>query len=603
MMNSKEIIEKLNSWKKSHSCGELRKNDVEKNITLMGWVQSRRDHGGLIFIDLRDREGISQIVFDPEESTEAHQKAHSIKNEYVIAVKGRVVSRLVGSENPNMPTGEIEVKAKQIKILNISEALPFNIDDKLEINDNLRLKYRYLDLRRPKMQKNMNLRHQICMEIRNYLNNKSFLDIETPFLTKSTPEGARDYIVPSRVNPGKFYALPQSPQLFKQLLMIAGFERYYQIVRCFRDEDLRADRGPEFTQLDMEMSFVDRDDVFNLVEKMFAYLFNKLFNIKIKIPFIKMDYQEAISKYGTDKPDLRFGMEIINFTEIFYKSSFRAFEEVIKNKGEICAIKVECDKEFSRKKLDYLQLFITSFGAKGLSYIKIKEGKDFQSSVAKFLSPEEIEKVKLKTKANPGDLILIVAGQEEVVYEALGNLRLKLANDLHLIKRDKEEYNFLWVINFPLLTYNQEEKGYEAVHHPFTAPLDEDIKLLDSDPLKIRAKAYDLVLNGNEIGSGSIRIHNNDLQRKIFQLLGIDDKKAEQKFGFLLQALKYGAPPHGGIAFGLDRLVMLLAGARAIREVIAFPKTQKATCPLTDAPSEVDQKQLNELHIKLNLPQ
>ncbi len=602
MKNSKEIIEKLGSWKKSHSCGELRKKDIGKNITLMGWVQSRRDHGGLIFIDLRDRKGMTQIVFDPEESTEAHQKAHNIKNEYVIAVKGRVVPRLAGSENPNMPTGEIEVKTKQIKILNISEALPFNIDDKLEINDNLRLKYRYLDLRRPKMQKNMNLRHQICMEIRNYLNNKGFLDIETPFLTKSTPEGARDYIVPSRVNPGKFYALPQSPQLFKQLLMIAGFERYFQIVRCFRDEDLRADRAPEFTQLDMEMSFIDREEVFSLIEEMFVHLFKKLLNIKIKIPFLKMDYQEAISKYGTDKPDLRFGMEIINLTEIFQDSSFGIFQDVIKNQGKICTIKIEEDREFSRKKLDDWQSFISSFGAKGLSFIKFKDGKDFQSSITKFLSSEEIEKIRLKTKAKTGNLILIIADQKEVVYEALGNLRLKLANDLNLINKDKEEYNFLWVIDFPLITYNQKEKRYEAVHHPFTAPLDEDIKLLDSDSLKIRAKAYDLVLNGNEIGSGSIRIHNNDLQKKIFKLLGIDDKKAEQKFGFLLQALKYGAPPHGGIAFGLDRLVMLLAGARSIREVIAFPKTQKATCLLTDAPSEVDLKQLKDLHIKLDLP-
>ncbi len=603
MKKLKEFIEPMGSWKKTHSCGELRKNDIGKEVILMGWAQSRRDHGGLIFIDLRDREGISQIVFDPKDSAEAHKKAHIIKNEYVIAVKGKVVSRVAGSENPNMTTGEIEIKAKQVKILNISDTLPFNIDDKVEINDNLRLKYRYLDLRQLKMQKNLRLRHQVCMEIRNYLNSKSFLDIETPFLTKSTPEGARDYIVPSRVNPGKFYALPQSPQLFKQLLMVAGFEKYYQIVRCFRDEDLRADRGPEFTQLDMEMSFVDRDYIFNLVEEMFTYLFNKLFNINIKVPFIKMDYQEAISGYGTDKPDLRFEMEIINLTEIFDKSSFRVFEEVIKNKGEICAIKIENDKEFSRKKLDDLQLFITSFGAKELAYIKIKQRKNFQSSIAKFLSPEEIEKIKLKTNANPGDLILILADQAKVIYEALGNLRLKLAKDLDLINKDKGEFNFLWVTNFPLLKYNPEEKRYEAVHHPFTAPVDEDIKLLETNPLKVRSKAYDLVINGNEIGGGSIRIHNNDLQKIIFRLLGINDKQAEQKFGFLLQALKYGAPPHGGIAFGLDRLVMLLAGASSIREVIAFPKTQKATCLLTDAPSEVDQNQLRELHIKLDLPQ
>jgi len=385
--------------------------------------------------------------------------------------------------------------------------------------------------------------------------------------------------------------------------MIAGFERYFQIVRCFRDEDLRADRAPEFTQLDMEMSFIDREEVFNLIEEMFVHLFKKLLNVKVKTPFLKIDYQEAISKYGTDKPDLRFDMEIIDLTEIFHNSSLKMFQEVIKNKGNICAIKIEKNIEFSRKKVDDLQSFIFTFGAKGLSFIKFKGGKDFQSSITKFLSLEEIEKIRFETKAQKGNLILIVADKKEVVYEALGNLRLKLANDLKLINKSEEEYNFLWVIDFPLLAYNQEEKRYEAVHHPFTAPLDKDIKLLDSNPLEVRSKAYDLVLNGNEIGSGSIRMYNSELQKKVFQLLGIDNKEAKKKFGFLLQALKYGAPPHGGIAFGLDRLVMLLAGANSIREVIAFPKTQKATCLLTDAPSEVDIKQLKELHIKLDLQQ
>ncbi len=599
---TKEIIESRGSWRRTNSCGALRSADAGKEVIMMGWVQSRRDHGGLIFIDLRDGEGITQIVFDPRESEEAYQKVHDLKNEYVIAIKGKVIPRLKGSENPNIPTGDIEVRARKLKILNTSEALPFNIDEKLEINDNLRLKYRYLDLRRPKMQKNLRLRHQICQEIRNYLSNKGFLEIETPFLTKSTPEGARDYIVPSRVNPGKFYALPQSPQLFKQLLMISGFDKYFQIVRCFRDEDLRADRAPEFTQLDMEMSFIDQEEIINLIEEMMVCLFEKLLGIKIATPFLKMDYPVALSRYGTDKPDLRFNMEIIDLTKIFSKTSFQVFQKVLSQQGKIGAMKVEENNQFTRKKLDDLNLFISAYGAEGLSFIKFKGENEIQSPLAKFLSSEEVEKIRLETKAQKGDIILILADQEEIVDEALGNLRLKLAKELNLIKKEKE-YSFLWVTNFPLLKYNPEEKRYEAVHHPFTAPRDEDLKLLDNDPLKVRSKAYDLVLNGAEIGGGSIRIHNNHIQRKVFKLLGIDEEKAEQKFGFLLQALKYGAPPHGGIAFGLDRLVMILAGAPSIREVIAFPKTQKAVCLLTGAPSEVDPEQLKELHIKLDLPQ
>jgi len=601
MKKSKEYIEPMGAWKKTHSCGELRKENIGMKVILMGWSQSRRDHGGLIFIDLRDREGISQIVFNPEESVEIHKKAHDIKNEYVIAIKGKVISRLPGAKNPNLPTGEIEIKASEIKILNTSQNLPINIGEKVEAGDNIRLKYRYLDLRRAKMQKNLHLRHNICMEIRKYLDSKGFLDIETPFLTKSTPEGARDYIVPSRVNPGEFYALPQSPQLFKQLLMIAGFEKYFQIVRCFRDEDLRADRAPEFTQLDMEMSFIDREDIFDLIEKMFFHLFQKIFDIELKIPFLKLDYKEAMSKYGSDKPDLRFGMKLIDLTEIFNKSSFKVFQNIIKSKGKICAIKLEGCSEFSRKRLDDLTKFVSTFGAKGLSFVKYKAGEEFQSSITKFLSIEEIKGIRNRTNAGEGDIVLIVADREEVVYKSLGNLRLKMAKELGLIDETNKIYNFLWVTNFPLLEFNEDEKKYESVHHPFTAPMDEDVSLLESEPQNVCSKAYDLVLNGNEIGGGSIRIHNTELQKNIFRLLGIDDKKAIEKFGFLLEALKYGAPPHGGIAFGMDRLTMILAGVNSIREVIAFPKTQKAICLLTNAPSAVDKNQLRDLHIKLDL--
>jgi len=601
MKAEKILIELMGDWKKTHSCGELKKEHAGTEVTIMGWSQSRRDHGGLIFIDLRDREGISQIVFDPKESVEMHQKAHDIKNEYVLAIKGKVILRLPGATNPNLPTGEIEIKVSQVKILNTSQNLPINIGENADVGDNIRFKYRYLDLRRAKMQNNLHLRHNIGMEIIKYLDDKGFWDIETPFLTKSTPEGARDYIVPSRVNPGQFYALPQSPQLFKQLLMIAGIDKYFQIVRCFRDEDLRADRAPEFTQLDMEMSFVDREDIFDLTEKMFFQLFKKIFNIELAIPFLKLDYKEAMSKYGSDKPDLRFGMEIIDLTEIFYQSSFKVFQNIVKMKGKICAIKVEGCSTFSRKRLDDLTKFVSTFGAKGLSFVKYSAGEEYQSSISKFLSIEEIKGIREKTNAKDGDIILIVADRKETVYKSLGNLRLQMAKELGLIDETKKIYNFLWVTNFPLLEFNEDEKRYESVHHPFTSPIDEDIPLLESEPQNVRSKAYDLVLNGNEIGGGSIRIHNTELQKNIFKLLGIAEEKAVEKFGFLLEALKYGAPPHGGIAFGMDRLAMIFAGVNSIREVIAFPKTQKATCLLTNAPSAVDKNQLKDLHIKLDL--
>lgn len=585
--------------KRTHNCGELNKNNIGEKVTLMGWVNSRRDHGGLIFIDLRDREGKTQVVFDPKVSRDAHLMAHKIRSEYVIAIVGEVIPRGKDAINPNLKTGDIEVKAEEINILNQSEPLPFNINDYTEVGDDLRLKYRYLDLRRPEMKNNLVLRHKVCHLIRNFLNSKGFLDIETPFLTKSTPEGARDYIVPSRVNPGKFYALPQSPQLFKQLLMISGFDKYFQIVRCFRDEDLRADRAPEFTQLDMEMSFIDRDELFTLIEELMVLLFKEILGIEVKRPFARYNYDEVMSRYGVDKPDLRYGMEIHNLNTIFNNTEFSAFSEVIADGGKIGALKTERTEKISRKNIDDFDVFVKSQGLNRLAYIRFKEDGQIQSSIGKYLSDQEIEGIKEEMQATVGDLVFIVAGDSENVNETLGLLRIKLAHSLNIIPEN--QFNFLWVTNFPLFEYSKTEKRYTSMHHPFTAPIDEDIPMLDSTPYHARSKAYDLVLNGNEVGGGSIRIHHTGLQQKIFDLLGIKHEEAIQKFGFLLEALQFGAPPHGGIAFGLDRLAMLLAGESSIREVIAFPKTQKATCPLTGAPSEVSSEQLKELHLKVDL--
>lgn len=588
----------LGEWKRTHTCGELNKKNVNEQVILMGWVNTRRDHGGLIFVDLRDREGKTQVVFDPKISEEAHLTAHKIRNEYVIAINGEVSNRGEDAINPNLKTGEIEIRVKNIKILNTSEPPPFSIDEYSDIGDDLRLKYRYLDLRKTEMKNNLIVRHRVGHLIRNFLNTRGFLDIETPFLTKSTPEGARDYIVPSRVNPGKFYALPQSPQLFKQLLMISGFDKYYQIVRCFRDEDLRADRAPEFTQLDMEMSFVERDDIFNLIEDLMVHLFKEILGIIINKPFLRYDYDQVMSKYGIDKPDLRYDMEIIDLNEVFLQTNFQIFSGIIENDGIIGAIKTEKPDSFSRKNIDDLNNFVKSLDLAGLSYIRFKEDNTIQSSIAKYLSGDEIGQIRQKTNAKAGDLIFIIAGPKMTALQALGQIRIKLARDLNLV--DNSQYRFLWVTNFPLFEYSNTEKRYTSMHHPFTAPIDKDIALLDKNPYNARSKAYDLVLNGSEIGGGSIRIHQTEIQEKIFDLLKINKTEAEQKFGFLLNALKYGAPPHGGIAFGLDRLVMILTGSSSIREVIAFPKTQKATCLLTGAPSEVNDEQLKELHLKIS---
>jgi len=577
-------------------CGELEAKDIGREVVLEGWVNRRRDHGGVTFVDLRDREGLVQVVFNPEVSGPTHEKAKEIKSEYVIRIKGQVSRRPPGTENPKLRTGEIEVIATEVDILNPCLSLPFRLDSP-EVTEEIRLKYRFLDLRRPEMQRILRLRHRATREVRNYLDRLGFIDVETPFLTKSTPEGARDYLVPSRVNPGKFYALPQSPQLFKQILMVAGFDRYYQIVKCFRDEDLRADRQPEFTQIDLEMSFVEREDVMEVIEGLIRTLF-ALVDAEVPQKFPVMSYQDALLKYGTDRPDTRFEMLIQDVSPLFKDSSFVAFKEALTKGGVVRGFKAPGGARFSRKELDNWGNRARALGAKGLISVKATE-EALQSNLLKYLSPGEIEGLKDTFQVEPGDALFLIADEEGIAAETLGTLRIEVAQALNLIPENT--WAPLWVVDFPLLEWDEEDKRYMAVHHPFTSPMDEDLPLLDSDPLKVRAKAYDIVLNGQEIGGGSIRIHQKDVQKKIFQLLNISDEEAQAKFGFLLEALQYGAPPHGGIALGFDRVMAILTNSPSIREVIPFPKTQKAQCLMTGAPSIVSENQLKELKIRLTV--
>ncbi len=591
----------LGPMRRTHHCRELSIDDVGREVVLMGWVQRRRDHGGVIFVDLRDREGITQVVFNPEINAAVHDKAQALRNEFVIGVRGKVDPRPEGMINPNLVTGAIEVLVSEIKILNPAQTPPFMIEDGVDASETIRLKHRHLDLRRPELQQHILLRHRAAQAVRRYLNDGGFIDVETPVLTKSTPEGARDYLVPSRVTPGNFYALPQSPQIFKQLLMIAGFDRYYQIVKCFRDEDLRADRQPEFTQIDIEMSFVGEEDVMDMAEGLMAAIFESVAGIALARPFARLTYDEAVGRYGLDKPDTRFGLELKEVSDIVGGSGFKVFASAVEKGGIVKALNAKGCADFSRKEIDDLTEFVSVYRAKGMAWIKVKPDGSWQSPIAKFFTDEEHQALAERLDMAPGDIVFFLADTPRIVNDGLGYLRNHLGQRLGLI--DEKQFNFVWVTEFPMMEYDETEKRYQALHHPFTAPLEDQLSSMASEPLKAKSRAYDLVLNGSEVGGGSIRIHNIDVQKKVFAALGLSPEEYEEKFGFLLSALESGAPPHGGIAFGFDRLVTILCGCSSIRDVIAFPKTQRAACLLTEAPSEAGPAQLDELGLRIRKTQ
>lgn len=591
------MAESMQGLKRTHQCGELSSANIGEKVTVMGWVQKNRNKGGIVFMDLRDRSGILQIVFEGEEQAELMEKAAKLRSEFVVAVVGTVEKRS-GAVNENLATGEIEVRAEELRILSESEVPPFQVEENSKTKEELRLKYRYLDLRRPDLQRNLKMRSQVTTLARQFFAEEGFLEIETPILGKTTPEGARDYLVPSRVHPGSFYGLPQSPQLYKQLLMCSGCDRYIQIAKCFRDEDLRADRQPEFTQIDMELSFVDVDDVIEVNERFLAKVFREVLGVEVELPIQRMTWQEAMDRYGSDKPDTRFGMELVNVTEVVKDSEFVVFKGAIENGGTVRGINAKGQGAMPRKKIDKLVAFAKDFGAKGLAYIAIQEDGTVKSSFSKFMTEEEMQNLIAAMNGEAGDLLLFAADKNKVVWDVLGNLRLELAKQMELL--DKDQYNFLWITEFPLLEWSDEQNRYLAMHHPFTMPMEEDLQYIDSEPGRVRAKAYDIVLNGNEIGGGSVRIFQNDVQEKMFEVLGFTKEQAYEQFGFLLDAFKYGVPPHAGLAYGLDRLVMLMAKEDSIRDVMAFPKIKDASCLMTQAPSMADNKQLEELGLKLD---